>query len=282
MLNPVALHSGRMSSPRQLIVTGALILVMVGTAAALLQHYWIRYPIYEGAPRVYAGWFYLFILAELLVIVPWAALRGAALWKRLERDRVLEEYRRSRLTPASIAAGALWGSMRPVAVMLAMSFAAGALLAAGDRFGHDAVSGLTLRQLLMSHALLLAAAGSAAATGMVAAEFTGWPLLAVPACLAGTALSSGALLALNPFLPRLQNPDAAVWWLMLPNPAVALGTSLEMDILRSGWIYDHVQAQDYLSLGFSYPSPLLTALLAAVCGGIMLGLLVRRVGQVPR
>src|SRR5437867_3343502 len=107
--NPVLRHTGRLASPRRLSLAIVGILALVALGAALLQQYWVQLTLYAGRPRLYGRWFTLFILAEVFIVVPWAAARGAAVWRQLVVDGHLDEYRRTRLSPVAISAGALYG-----------------------------------------------------------------------------------------------------------------------------------------------------------------------------
>jgi hypothetical protein len=266
--NPVLRHTGRLTSPTRLAWIVAGILLLVAVATGLLQQYWTQYSVYADRPRLYVRWFYLFVLAEVFIVLPWSAVRGAAVWRRLESDGHLEEYRRTRLPALSIVTGALWGSLKPVLPLLAVSSALGlaaALLAPGGGQGPDVPTPL---QTLGAHALLGVMACCCAALGQLFTSWTRAPAMALPLCFLLLAAAITAIAFLNPYYPAMRDPDRWIWATLLPNPAVAVGTLLKIDLLRTGWIYDHVRAQDYFSIGFSYPSPIFTA---ALYGGVGAG-----------
>jgi hypothetical protein len=265
--NPVWRHTGRRAAGGRLalLLVGTLLLVAAGTG--VLQHYWLQYSVYAGGPRLYARWFYLFLLAEVFIVVPWSAIRSAALWRQLEVDGQLEEYRRTRLSPLAIVVGGLLGGLKPVVLFLLLSAGLGvglALLAPAGPGGEGAAP--SLLQTLGAHGLLLVLAGAFAAMGQLLAGWTRTTVLAVPLCLALLAGATGAIWFLNPYYREMSDPDRWIGAFLLPNPAVAVATAVGMDLLRYQWIYDHVRAQDYFSMGFAYPSPWCTAAVYALLG----------------
>jgi hypothetical protein len=270
--NPVLRHSGRLTSPARLawILTGILVLVAIATG--LLQQYWTQYSVYADRPRLYVRWFYLFVLAEVFIVLPWSAVRGAAVWRRLEQDGHLEEYRRTRLPALSIVAGALWGSLKPVVSFLAISTALGMLAALLAPAGAEGPDAPTVLQTAAAHALLGVMALACAALGQLFTSWTRAPAMALPLCFALLAAAITAIAFLNPYYRAMQDPDRWIWACLLPNPVVAAGTLLKIDVLRSGWIYDHVRAQDYFSIGFSYPAPIYTAALYGCVGFVAMAL----------
>jgi len=244
------------------MVLGALLLVAIGTG--LLQQYWMQYGIYEDRPRLYVRWFYLFVLAEVFIILPWAALRGATVWRKMDCDGHLDEYRRTRLPTLSIAAGALFGSLKPIAGFLGVSALVGlAAFLLGGKAEGDAP---TAMETLGAHALLLTLAACFAALGQLLAGWIRVPSLALPFCLVVLGVVVGAILCLNPYYGRLADPDHWICGFLVPNPAAAVGTLLKIDVLRFGLVYDHVRAIDYCSLGFRYPPPLFTGVLYMAVG----------------
>src|SRR5262249_20088035 len=110
--NPVLRHTGRLASPGRVALWSGLVLALVAGCAALLQQYWVQLSIYSGQPRLYARWYYLVVLAEVIIVLPWAAVQGAVTWRRLASDGHLDEYRRTCLSTAAVISGALYGSIK--------------------------------------------------------------------------------------------------------------------------------------------------------------------------
>ncbi len=251
--------------------------MLVIVATGVLQQYWVQYAVYAGRPRLYVRWFYLFVLAEVAIVLPWAAVRGATVWRRMQVDGHLEEYRRTRLSPWTIVLGALYGSLKPVAWFLLVSAGIGLLAALVNS---PAAAGVqeapTALQTLAAHASLMVLATFFAALGQLLVGRCRYPSLAVPLCVALLAAALAGAWFLNPLLRDLSDPDRAVWWALLPNPAAAVGTLLQIDLLRSGWVYDQVRAVDYLSLDFQYPAPGLTMLLYGALAALCLAASARR------
>jgi hypothetical protein len=278
--NPVLRHTVRITSSRRLgwIVAGILLLAL--TATGLLQQYWLQYSVYAGRPRIYVRWFYLFVLAEVLVVLPWSALRGAVIWRQLETDGHLDEYRRSRLSPLAIVAGALYGALRPGLWFLGLSAALGlaaAILNGGGAGG--AAETPTALETIAAHGLLLVLAFAFAALGQLLVNFTRSPALAMPFCMGLLAIAAGGIWCLNPYYRTMTDPDLWIWRVLLPNPVVAEGTLLRIDLLRSSWVYDRIRAVDYFSIGFMYPPPVLTAALYAGLGAFAVSLTAWRLAR---
>lgn len=264
----------RLTSPARLAgwTLGALALIAVATG--LFQQYWVQYPIYSGSPRLYARWYFLFLFAEMLVVLPWGALRGAEVWVRLRSDGHLDEYRRTRLKPSAIVLGALWGGLRPIFWFLGTSLVAGLLVLLVSfvvrRENLEFIPGA--REMLAAHALIAVIVTGYSALGQWIAHRKGGPAAATVVTLLILLGSVFTVCGLNPFVQHLTDPDTWLYALLLPNPAAALGTTLGMDLLRFAWVYDHVRALDYVSRGFEYPSPLHTAGVYAIAATLLVTL----------
>jgi len=238
--NPVARHAGRLVTRRGWPWGVAGLLLAAAALAMALQHYWMELPIYNTMQLRFGGrWLALTLLGETAVALPWAAVRGALLWRRLERDGHLAEYRRSRLSAAAIAGGALGAALYPVGALLALSLAV-ALWRAD----------LPPAQVATAHLLLATQAAAFGALGLWLAGRVRYPALAIPLALATLALATGAIGLLEPFYRSLGDPSPWIYAALLPNPVTAVGNALETDVLRFSWLYEHLHAHEYF---FLYP-----------------------------
>jgi hypothetical protein len=220
------------------------ILVTAGALGAVLQSYWTEMEIYSLLrPQMAARWVGVSLIAETAVALPWAAARGALLWRQLTTEGHLDEYRRSRLSPATIAAGVLQAAVYPVLVMLAVS-----LLAA---VGSNLIgAGQNATELLVAHALLLAQAVAFTGLGAWIAGKVRYPALAIPLALVALAAFTGAIWVIDPYYRRMSDPSPWIYAALLPNPVTAVGNALNTDVLRFSWIYEHLHAHEY---SFVYP-----------------------------
>jgi hypothetical protein len=265
--NPVARHAGRLAARSGRPWAILLLLLAAGTLGALLQRYWMEMEIYSFLrPQMAVRWLGLVIMALTLVALPWAAVRGALLWRRLEKEGHLEEYRRSRLSPASIAVGALAAALSPVCALLALSLAAA--LAVGL-----IAPELSLAEAVWAHALLAAQSVAFGALGLWLAGKLRYPAAAIPAAVAVLAAALGAIWALDPFLRSFADPSPWIYAALLPNPMTAVGNALETDVLRFSWIYQRIHAHEYF---FVYPPAWQTGGLYLLAAAVLLGLVARR------
>lgn len=270
--NPVARHGIRVTTwagwPRRVLST--LLLLAVALAAGVaLQAFWQEMEVYtalrpEMATRVLG----MALLAEALLALPWAAARGALLWRRLERDGSLEEYRRSRLSGAAIVSGAWIATLAPVAWLLLASLALGI---AGVVRG-----GLVAAGVLWAHGLLAAQCAAFAALGLGLAGRLRYPGLALPIAIGVLVLCTGVIAAIDPFLRQMGDPTPWIYGALLPNPVTAVGNALETDVLRFSWIYARLHSHEYF---FVYPPAWQTCVF--YCGGglALAGAAIRRVNR---
>src|SRR5262249_27482618 len=200
---------------------------------------------------------------------PWAAARGTLLCRCLRREGHLDEYRRSRLSPAAITAGMAAAVLNPVWMLLVFSL--GLALLVGGLSG-----GLSPWEAVQAHGLLAAQALAFSALGLWLAGWLYYPGAAIPAALALLAAAIGGIWLLNPFYRAMGDPSAWIYAALLPNPVTAVGNVLETDVLRFAWIYDHVLAHDYF---FLYPPAWQTAGVYLGAGTLALAALARRIGR---
>lgn len=268
--NPVARHAGRLGA------RGArpwVILLLLGGSAllgALLQKYWMELELYTLLrPERMVRWLALTLLAETAVALPWAAVRGSLLWRRLAGEGHLAEYRRSRLSALSIALGAVVAALSPVLVLLAVSM--GVSLIAGGAAGE-----LDFKSVAVVHGSLAAQAFAFAVLGLWLAGRLRYPAAAIPVALALLAVAVCAIAGVDPFLRRLDEPTAWIYWALLPNPVTAVGVALNTDVLRFSWIYQKLHAHEYF---FMYPPVWQTVALYLGAGALLLLRLVRRIAR---
>ena len=84
---------------------------------------------------------------------------------------------------------------------------------------------------------------------------------------AGMCVALTALFAVGPLLQRLARPEWLIYMVLVVNPFVAMGTALNLDVLRTPWIYQWTPIPEYR---FAYPAPVWTlALYVALAGTAM-------------
>lgn len=268
--NPVARHAARLGARGAwwwviLILLGAVVLL-----GALLQKYWMELELYTLLrPQRLSRWVAVSLLGETAIALPWAAVRGALLWRRLAGEGHLEEYRRSRLSALSIAAGSLFAALTPVLVLLGASLTLA--LAAGL-----ATRALGPVEVLTVHGLLLAQSVAFAALGLWLAGRLRIPGFAIPVAFLVLTAAIGAIWAVDPQLRKVDNPTDWIFWALLPNPVSAVGTALDTDVLRFSWIYQNLHAHEYF---FVYPAPWQTAVLYLAGTAVLLWRITRRIRQ---
>jgi hypothetical protein len=220
------------------------ILVCAGTLGALLQAYWMEMDLYSFLrPRMATRWLGLTLIAETAVALPWAAVRGALLWRQIVREGHLDEYRRSRMSAPAIASGILQAAVQPVVVLLVVSVFV-SVAANFVRAGLDPVG------VLLAHGLLLVQALAFGALGIWLADRVKYPALAIPLAVVVLAAAVGAIWVIDPFYRRMPDPSPWIYAALLPNPVTAVGNVLNTDVLRFSWIYQHLHAHEYF---FVYP-----------------------------
>ncbi len=242
--NPVARHAGRLVTRRGWPAAVVALLALAAAVGALLGRFWMELPDYALIrPQMWSSWVGLTLLGETLVALPWAAVRGALLWRRLRSDGHLEEYRRSRMSPAAIVAGSIQAAVYPPLVLVGLSLLVSLLLAVRP-------GGLPADQVLGVHLLFLTQVLAFGALGLWVASRVRLPGLAIPLALGVLAAAIAAIWLLNPCYRWLAYPTAWIYAALLPNPVTAAGSVLDTDVLRFSWVYEQLHAHEYL---FVYP-----------------------------
>jgi hypothetical protein len=266
--NPVTRHASRLGSRGARFVVILGMLAAVAALGAYLQKNWLVLSEYDLLRPAFAvGWLGFSLLAETVIVLPWAAVRGALLWRKLRDDGHVDDYRRSRLSAEAIVSGAAWGAGRPVLLMLGVSLllSVGVALTTGQP---------TPIQVLAAHGVLAAEAAAFLALGLYLGDRLRLTAFAIPISLVILGAALGAIWALEPFYRKLPSPENWIWWALLPNPLTAVGTALDTDVLRFGWLYARLHAHEYF---FQYPLVWQTALFYLILTVWVSGALVRRV-----
>jgi hypothetical protein len=277
--NPVARHTLRLISRSGRAWAVGLMLFAAAAVGAVLQIYWMERDMYSFSPNLAVRWLGLTLVAETVVALPWAAVRGALLWRLMKRDGHLEEYRRSRMSPGRIAFGALMGVMAPVLALLVLSTVmslAVRQLTAGLEVRHLLTAHPLTAHLLTAHLLLAAQCAAFGALGLWLSGKMRYPAAAVPVSLSLLGAAMGAIWALDPFYPSLGAPEPWIYFALLPNPVTAVGNALDTDVLRFSWIYQRIHAHEYF---YVYPPAWQTGGLYAVTAAVLLALTGRRVAM---
>jgi hypothetical protein len=201
------------------------------------------------------------------VALPWAAVRGALLWRQLIREGHLDEYRRSRLSSVAIVAGAIQAALHPVLVLLAASLC---LTVAANFLG----AGIAAAGALAAHGLLLAMSVAFAALGTWLSARVRYPAFAIPLAVLVLGGVVGTIWLIDPYYRRMPDPAPYIYAALLPNPVTAVGNVLETDVLRFSWVYERLHAHEYF---YVYPPAWQTAGLYLLTAGLLLGSLSLRV-----
>lgn len=290
--NPVARHTWRFTPKRYLPWIILAFLAGVTVLAGVMQQYWMQYPIYSGGEvRVYRHWLFLFLLAQTPVLLSWAMVRGALVWRRLIQDGHLEEYRRSRMSAASVVLGAWIGSLRPLLLALAASLALSSVVVAAfqkyqspeDWDYMPGLSGLAVGAVAYGHLLLLAVTAAFAALGLALSGHLRSPAMAVPIGLATFAVACTLVWPLN-FVLRGMSSAAATkltYASLVPNPITAVGEVIGVDLMRYPLVYPLISAHEWVDFTFRYPSGA-TVVFYGVLAAAALSLLGRRVARMPQ
>jgi hypothetical protein len=268
--NPVARHAGRLVTRRNWPWAVGMLLLVTAALGALLGRFWVELPDYALLrPQMWSGWLGLTLLAESMIVLPWAAVRGSLLWRRLRQEGHITEYRRSRMSAGQIVMGAILAAVYPPVALLLASLLLSLALAARP-------GGVEPGQVLTAHLLLLPQVLAFAALGLWLASKMRYPGLAIPLSALLLALTVTAVGLLNPFLTCVADPTPMIYWALLPNPVTAAGNVLDTDVLRFSWIYEHIRAHEYL---YVYPPAWQTGgLYLGACGGLF-GLLARGISR---
>jgi hypothetical protein len=203
-------------------------------------------------------------LATALLFPALAAFLGAGAMPTAVEAEATRAMLLTRLRPFAIAAGRLLAALWPILVALAFSTA--------FRMAAQAVWHLPggIAAILELHIVALSAVYMIGAVGALCAVRRG------PGRAWGRGVSVGllllafctlAVLLADPQIRRMDDPTRLIEGALLINPAAGAATAVQLDLLRTRWIYDRSAAPEY---EFAYPSPLATTGLFCVCGSVAL------------
>ncbi len=254
---------------RDLAWAGVLLGVLLALSA-VLQVTWAQVSIYSGsAPRFLLRWLTMGAAGAAFLLLPCAAVLGAgAAPSSVEREATLSALM-TRLTAFDICAGRLLAGLWPLEAALLASCALWMAAQLGWGFVPGALHGLG--PILAAHLVLLCAVFMIGAVGFLFAlrgrsgrlwgRGAAAALLLVAFCLTAIFLS-------EPQIRRRDDPTRLIEGALLLNPVAAVATALDLDVLRTNWLYDHTSAPEY---PFTYPAPLASAGLFAAIGAAALG-----------
>jgi hypothetical protein len=232
----------------------ALIGLVVIAGAAGVQLFWIGASPYNGpGPALRERWFYSACLMATLLLAPWSAVRAERAWARLRQEGILRQLQLTRLSPAAICARVLGSAVLPLvgAVLLSLlGWSAASLLLGSPE----------LSRVALGHALVLGQVLALGLAGQALAALLRAPTLAAPLSVLALLLCATAIFLVEPLLGRWGRPESWIALALAVNPLTAVGAALDLDVLRTPWLYALTSAPEYR---FSYPSPWLTLALYA-------------------
>jgi hypothetical protein len=265
---------------RDLAWTGALLGGLLALSDAL-QRTWAQSSVYSGnAPDFLLRWLAMGAAGAALLLLPCAAVLGAGAVPPQSEFEATQTALLTHLTAFDICAGRLLAGLWPVLSTLLASCAFWLAAQLGWRFVPGALHGFG--PICVAHLTLLCAVFMVGAVGFLFATRRRpgrlWGRGATVALLWALFCMTTLFLA-NPLLLRLQDPTRLIAGTLLLNPASAVTTAFDMDVLRTNWLYDRTDAPQY---PFVYPPPLASAGLFALLGGGALGLSAMRLRRAYR
>jgi hypothetical protein len=268
------------SAWRDLLWTGALLCGLL-ILSGLLQATWAQTNLYSGvAPRFLLRWLTMGAAGAALLFLPCAAALGAGAVPGSAETEATQSALLTRLRAFDLCAGRLLAALWPLEATLLASCVFWLAAQAGWRFVHGPLHGFG--PILAAHLVLLCAVIMVGSVGFLCAlrrrpgrlwgRGAALALLWAVVCVA-------ALLLCNPQIRRMNDPTRLIEGTLLFNPVVAVATALDLDVLRTNWLYDHTDAPEY---PFVYPPPLASASLFALIGLGALGLSALRLRRAYR
>jgi len=184
------------------------------------------------------------------------------------------------LTPADVVIGRLAAALWP----LITAVLASAALWLGVQVGWRPVAGAdrAYAKIAESHLVLLSSVYMFGALAQMAAlhrRSGSLPVRGAAAACGLVALCVAAVFLANPLIRRSADPKRLIEASLLVNPCAACTTALDLDILRTNWLYDRSEAPAY---DFVYPPPQATAALYLVAGTGLLAIGAARLRRVYR
>jgi hypothetical protein len=244
---------------------GLLLLAVVLAGSAALQVTWAQQNVYSGAPpALLLRWLTVSMVSAPLLLLPCAAILGAGAAPARDEFVETQEILLTDLSPADVVAGRLAAALWP----LMTAVLASAALWLGIQLALKPVPGGTgaYGAIASAHLVLLSSVYVVGALAQMAAIHRRSGRRAILGAAAGAGLSAlciAAILLINPLIRRSEDPRWMIETALLVNPCAACASALDLDVLRTNWLYDRTEAPAY---AFVYPPAPATAALFAACG----------------
>ncbi len=258
------------------ILWAAVIVCGQLAVGAFLQAKWAPANFYNGgAPGFLLRWLTLGSLGAVFVMLPLAAVLGALAAPAVEEIESVQSALLTRLSAFDIGVGRSLASLSPLGWALLISFGFWTVAQAILHFVPGA--GYGFAPILCVHFVLGAAVwmiGSIAYLSALRLPHPGGKSRSegrsgrswgrgTGSALFWTVFCLTLLFLVNPQIRAAKNPQRLIEGTLLLNPAAAVATSLDLDILRTEWLYERTEALEYL---FVYPNPLGSASLFSLLG----------------
>jgi hypothetical protein len=272
----------RARCPVRDLIWMSVLLLCHESIALWLQSTMIPLTEYESnTPRFLFRWLTMAALAGPLIYLPCSAVIGAIAAPPASRFEETQAMLLTRLAPIDVCAGRLlawlWPVISAVLASCALSLAVQLIwrpVLPGSPDGYAAI--IIMHLAMLSSVLLIGAIGFLIAMRRRPGRI--WERGAIGALLAAGFLLF-AMLPADALIRKMDDPTRLIYSLLLVNPAVAAGTSLQVDTLRLKWIYERTAAHEY---PFLYPPPLASCALFAGGAAAALGLAAARLRRAYR
>lgn len=252
-----------------LLIFALLVLNLV--ISGLLQGFTAPNREYTGElPRFLLRWLTMGAAGAALIYLPFAAVMGAFAAPTAARRDEIQSALMTRLSALDICAGGLIAGMWPLFFALLLSCAFWIAAQVAMHILPDRSAGVW--SILLAH---ISIAAASFATCSISFLFS---IRHLPGRhwgrgssfgLIWTGLSVLSLFMIEPILSKWKDPSLLIDGALLINPVSASASSLNVDILRFAWLYEHTSAHDY---PFMYPSPIYSVIVFSSVGLAMLGI----------
>ncbi|MCS6775930.1 MAG: hypothetical protein RMJ43_07290 [Chloroherpetonaceae bacterium] len=249
----------RRNAWQDLLWAGILLLATL-VSAVTLQTFWTQESPYAGPPPVLLRrWLLTATIGAVLIFLPCAAILGAYAVPAREEFEVTQSALLARLTPFDLCAGRMLAGLWP---LVSATLASCALWLTAELIWRSAVeTGSGYGAILATHIVLLCALFMTGSISFLFAQRRRpgrhWGRGATAGVLWATFCLS-ALFLFDGAIRRLSQPRVLIESALLLNPAAAVATALQADLLRTPLLYERSAAPWYR---FTYPGPWRTSLL---------------------
>lgn len=270
----------RRNARQDLLWTGILLTATL-VSAIPMQTFWTQENPYAGPPpMLLRQWLLTSTIGAVLILLPCAAILGAHAVPAREEFEATQSALLTRLTPLDLCAGRLLASLWP---LFSATLASCALWLTAELIWRSAVeTGSGYEAILAAHIVLLCALLMVGSISFLFAQRRrpgrSWGRGAVAGLLWALFCLSALFLSDN-MIRRLHQPRTLIESTLLLNPAAAVATALQADLLRTPLLYERSAAPWYL---FTYPGPWCSSLLYLGIGGVMLALSAARMRRAYR